>query len=172
MKINPRHYILILLALASIGISVAGYFLIYNQTIFQAEHYVNANKELENENTKKQNDQDLVKIYDNSKDDRTKVSSFLVKEDKIVNFIEMVEKVGNDSHIDLELSSISNDDAKVKAQVNAKGSWSGILTALTMIENLPVSSTISNVKMNVAGSPVKGARDWSLSLDIEALMIK
>ncbi len=172
MKINHRHYVLIFLALFSVAVSVGSYVLLYRHAIFQAEHYVNANKELEDEDNKRQSDQGLVKTYEASKDSRAKITTFLIKEDKIVDFIEMIEKVGSEAHVDLELSSIDNNDIKVKAQVTAKGGWSNILTALTLIENLPISSSIGNIKMNVSDGKDKQSRIWNLSLNIEALIIK
>ena len=97
--------------------------------------------------------------------------------------IEMVEKIGEYSNTDLELSTISNDKDSIKAKVNAKGSWAGVMKALILLENLQVSSSISNISLNTSlgldGGVLKSGEKkstnqniWNLSLDIQALTSK
>ncbi|MDO8430677.1 MAG: hypothetical protein Q7S72_01660 [Candidatus Taylorbacteria bacterium] len=172
MKIGQRHYILIILAIASIATTIYGYIFIYRKTITQAEHYVHANKEFENEDIKKQSGEELLKIYNSSKESRARLKTFFVDSDKIVDFIEMVENVGVGSNTKLEISSITNDENKVVAKIGARGSWSGVITTLSLLENLPLSVSLSNIKLNTTSDSDKEAHEWNLSLDIEAIIIK
>lgn len=172
MKINPRHYILIVFAILSILATGFAYFFIYQKAISQADQYVQVNKEIENEDTKKHNDQDLIKIYNSTKDSREKILTYLVKEDKVVNFIETLEKVGTDSNTKLELSSINNDSGIIKVNVSVKGSWSNVMTSLVLVENLPLSLYIKDVKLNSVSDLEKKGRSWELTFSAEAISIK
>ncbi len=173
MKMNHRHYVLIIFAIASIAVVSMAYFLIRNQTIVQAIHYVNATKELANEDIIKQKEQELQKIHDDTEEQRSGLSSRLIKEDKAVTFIEMIEKVGTDSNTKLELGSISSSDAGLlKANITVVGTWSNVMTALALLENLPVSSIVSNVDLSAGSQAGKEVRTWNLNLSIEVLTLK
>jgi len=169
MKINSKHYTLLMFSIASIVITMFAYVFIYNKTITQADHYVEANSEVLKEGSKRNSEQELIKIHESTKLDRDRLLNFLVPEDKIVNFIESVEKVGEYSNTELELSSITTEGDKVKTKVSVKGGWSSVMTALVLLENLPYSSYISNVKIdNSTDTKVR----WIMSLDLEAILIK
>lgn len=172
MKMNHRHYVLIIFAIVSIAVVSMAYFLIRRQTIVQAIHYVNASKELANEDIIKQKEQELKKIHDDTEEQRSGLSSRLIKEDKAVTFIEMVEKVGTESNTKLELGSITSSAGLLKANINVIGSWANVMTALTLLENLPFSSVISDVDLGTSAVSGKEAKVWSLNLSIEALTTK
>ena len=173
MKMNHRHYVLIVFALISIVVVSMAYFLIRNQTIVQAIHYVNANKEIANEDIVKQKEQELQKIHRDTDDERASLLGRLIKEDKAVYFIEMVEKVGVESSTKLELGSITTSDTgTLKANVTVSGSWQNVMTALVLLENLPISSKISNIDLSASGGSGKEVKSWILNLTIEALTIK
>lgn len=181
MKINHRHITLLTFALVTIVVAVFGYLFIYNQTIKQADHYVVANHELIAEDARKQNEQDLIKIYNSTKETRNTLTTLLIHEDKVVDFIEMVEKVGVDSNTDTELTSIVNVGSTIKAKINSKGSWSNVMKSLVLIENLPINISLSNVRLNASVAPEKVSEKnpkqqavsyWELLLDVEAITIK
>ena len=180
MKINHRHITLFIISIVTIAVTVFGYIFIYKQTIRQADHYVTSNSELVAENKRKQNEQELIKVYNSTKDTRLTLTKLFVREDKIVDFIEMIEKVSTDSGSNTELVSITNSDGKVKAKINSKGTWSHVMKSLVLIENLPISMSLSNVTLNTVSSVenaedkkgIKKAQNWELSLDVEAVTIK
>lgn len=169
MKINSRHYILIIIAFICLSVAVYGYYFLYKRTIVQAGNHQNIVNEINDASSKSQTTQDLLKIYDSTKDSRDKLPSYLVDKNKIVNFIEMVEGVGDRSNTELELSSISNDEATIRAKIQVKGSWTGVMSALIMIENLPLSLTINNVRLDSNGDPTKN-HSWNMYLDIVGLI--
>jgi len=172
MKINHRHFVLIIIAIITIVVVCIAYFLIYRQTIVQADHYASANTELSNEDGLRQKEMDLTKVYDETKIERDNLNSFLVNEDKAVIFIEMVEKVGIDTNTKLELGSISNSTDILKAGVSVEGLWSDIMSALELLENLPISSVIYDVNMTSSGELTKTSKSWKMTLNIEALTTK
>lgn len=170
MKINHRHYILVLISIVSVILSLFVYVFIYKKTTMQADHYVLSSKEVENEDEKRKNERELVKRFNSTTESRSKLKSFFVEGDKVVDFIEQVERIGDYSKTDLELSSISNSQGMVKAKVNVQGGWPGVMTALTLLENLPFSVNLKNVRLDVSGDQAK-QHSWTLTLDIEALTI-
>ena len=171
MKINSRHYVLIMISLLCVIIVSYGYYYIYNMAIIQAGNHQNIVSEIKNEDSRSLNTQNLLKVYNATKESRDKLSSYFVNKDKIVNFIEMVEGVGDNSNTELELSSISNDENIIRAKIQVKGSWSGVMTALIMIENLPLSMSINNVRLDSSGDLSKN-HGWNMNLDIEGLINK
>lgn len=178
MKINPRHYTLILFAIMTVVASVFSYVFLYKKTVAQAEHYARATQEVSNESSKKQHEQELIKIHNETIAGRAKISSFLIAEDTAVYFIETVEKVGTDSQTDLQLSSISSDDTSIKAKVDVKGTWSGVMSALMLFENIPLSIVLNDIRLVTSGDlessdkKTSKAHTWHLSLIIEALTKK
>lgn len=172
MKINSRHYILIIFALLSIVAALFSYFFIYNKTLAQVVSYVSVNEEVNNEDSRKKSEEELLNLYESSKESRAKVLNYFVQEDKIVDFIEMVEGIGNSSKTKLEISSISNDSSSLKAKIKVEGGWVNVMTAFTLIENLPISLTINNVSIRNTDFGSKSSKTWNLELDIEALITK
>jgi hypothetical protein len=172
MKINIRHYILIIFAFISVAVTMYGYSFIYKKTISQAELYVRTNDDLKDEDVKKQSEQDLIKVYNATAESRPKIASFFVDKIKVVDFIETIEKIGTDSNTVVEISSINNDDTKVKAKILAKGSWGGIMKALILIENLPLNILITNARLDSKDDSENKTSVWILSLDVEAFIFK
>ncbi len=179
MKINHRHYILIVFAFASILVSVACYFFLYKQTTKQANNYLKAVDQVQSEKTGVNYEQKLIETFNKYEADRQKIESYMVEEDNLVEFIEQIEKIGNDSKTDLELSSIGNADGKIKVKVTAIGTWQEVMTALMMLENMPISISVKDVRLDTSGDIEKtvggktvNVQGWRLSQDIEVLTTK
>lgn len=180
MKINHKHIILILIGLICLATSAFAYIYIYQKTIKLAQNFSKVSLEMNSEDGKKKYEQELIKLYDDEKDNRERVENFLIKEDKMVNFIEIIENVGEITNTKLEISSLNKESNAVKAKVSVIGTWTGIMRALILIENLPVSSKISNVVFNTSNGLDKNssekksssANTWKLVFDIEAITIK
>lgn len=144
----------------------------------QAEHYINATYEVANESVKRQNEQKLTDIHKDTLDNREMLSSFFIPQETAVDFIERIEKVGTDSLTELEISSIVSDEGHIKAKVDIDGSWSGIMNALMLIENLPLGVMLDGIRLYTSGDlensnkKITSGRTWHLSLTIEALTKK
>lgn len=172
MKINSRHYILIILSIATIILVILSYIFMYNKTTEQARNYIDTVKKVEDENSRKQSEQDLIKMHDETESDRSKIHSFIIQEDKVVDFIETIEKIGDNSDTKIELSAIAKDDMSIKAKVTATGSWSNIMTALMLIENIPLSVSLNDIRLYSTETSAKGVKTWNLGLDIQVLTTK
>ena len=134
---------------------------------------MNVNEEVNNEDNRKKSEEDLFSLYESSKESRAKVLNYFVQESKIVDFIEKVEGIGDLSKTKLEISSISNDSNSLKAKIEVEGGWVNVMTAFSLIENLPVSLSINNAKITSTDSTgKKPTKVWNLELDIDALITK
>lgn len=178
MKMNSRHYTLVFFALCSVIAASFGYVLIYKQTVAQAEHSATAILDVENESKQKQHEQELIGIHKETAIEREKLSTFFIAEDSAVDFIERIEKIGTDSQTELNLSSITNDESHIRAKVDVQGTWSEVMNALMLMENLPLGVVLSDIRLDTSGDleskDKKASRGhaWHLSLSIEALTKK
>ncbi len=139
----------------------------YKTIITQAENSSKFINDINTESEKRQHEDELTKIYNNTILDRSKITSFFINEDKVVDFIEKIEKISSDSKTNISLSSINTETGYVGAHINAVGSWSNIMQALILIENLSYGLSINNVHTVSSGD-----HKWNLSLDISVLTIK
>ncbi len=178
MKMNHRHYILTFFAFVSILASGFCYAFLYRQTTLQASEYLNTVKQIDLQKGTASYEETLTQTFEKYEADRLKIKSLVVREGGLVGFIEQIEKIGPESKTDLELSSIGTTDDKIRARVTAKGGWQEVMTALMMIENLPVSLLISNVRIEGEGSLDSGeakttvVKNWRLTLDVETITTK
>ncbi|MEK7095368.1 MAG: hypothetical protein AAB895_03825 [Patescibacteria group bacterium] len=185
MKVNYKHYILITIALVALVVSAASYLLLYRQVVSQARESSQALAEFTLENNKKLVERELTALYADSLNARARINSFIVPEEKIVGLIEAIEKAGENSATDLEISAINTEKPKedetnglthINATLAVKGSWINIMRALILIENLPYSLEINNLKLSTLGDDLiapskKGAsvKSWGMSMTIRVL---
>lgn len=182
MKLNSSHHTLVVFALLTIAVTAFGYYILYGNTISQLKNSVQVLSDADIESEKKVHEQELIKVYNDTTEDRKKLLSFFVYEDSVVDFIEKVEGVGPDSGASLELSAINIDKDHLKTHADIKGTWSSVLKALTLIENLPYSLAIDNVFLDTSGGDTNStvdadkktakAKNWHLVLDIKVLTSK
>ena len=107
--------------------------------------------------------------------DRQELLSHLVSSDKIVEFIEFMEKLGTKAGSTVTLSTFSSEDDSAKAPgsvtvVNASvrvvGSWAAVMKTVGLLENLPYEASFDRVRFF--------ARDkgWEMSFDMQTRKIK
>ena len=65
-------------ALASIAFSILAYVFIYKRAIKQAEYYVSATREVESEKNRDKYEEDIMKIFELSKENRVKLEGLPV----------------------------------------------------------------------------------------------
>lgn len=179
MNINHRHYILLIFATLAILGSATGYILMYRESVIQARGSALAQAEVILENNKKLHEQELTAAYADSLSDRSRLSSFLVSEDEIVEFIESVEAIGASSGAEVEISGIDTEEIAVKdeesfghisAHLNISGTWVNVMRALILVENMPYSVSLNNIGLFSSGTAK--AKQWELSLDMRVLTSK
>ncbi|MES3031495.1 MAG: hypothetical protein V4697_03740 [Patescibacteria group bacterium] len=163
MKLHSGHYILALVALVTATVAGFGFFFLYSHIVGQAQNSAHAVRAVGLETERKQQEGQILKIYEETQADRTKIFESLVQEDEIVQFIEEVEKIGPASSTTLELSALTTGEGLIQAHLNIKGSWSGVMRALTLIENVPYSITLKDLRLT------SSERLWNLDSDFSVL---
>ncbi len=187
-KIHSSHYILLMCAILTIVTVSFGYYFIYQRSITQARNAEEAQREVVIETDKKKHEQELLKLYADTAEDRELIASYVVPGDGIVDLIEKIEHIGAESGTDFELSGISSDDLSaaakgkighIRAHIETQGPWENVMRALMLIENLPYSVSINNVEISSSDAFVKvndakavKSRIWNLTFNMEVLMVK
>ena len=176
MKIYSGHYILVVFSLLTTVAAAFGYYVLYGQVVAQAESSSQAMQAVGLEVGRKEQEGQLLKLYDETKVKRAKLASSFVAEDKVVDFIEEVEAIGADTSTTLELSSLAKEEGRIKAHIEVKGSWSGVMRALMIIENMPYSISVKDIRLIAAGDASgdlkkTSSRTWNLSLDFSVLTL-
>jgi hypothetical protein len=120
----------------------------------------------------------LAEIYSATLENRGKISDLFISANDAVSFIESVENLGLRAGSAASLSAVSTDEAagpftKIKAHLEASGSWSEIMKTLLLAETLPFQASLSNARLNESGldEKEKNGRNWHLSFDIASNMI-
>ena len=108
-------------------------------------------------------------------------------------FIERMETICKETVTEVQLSGIVTEAveggksgvkfSQIKADITATGSWTNIMRALILIENLPYGVSFSDVRLESESSDVeslpvggkapvvKKVKVWRLSLDIKIVAI-
>ena len=188
IKLNYSHFILIIFAIAALVLSATGYVVLYRLVVSKAEGSSQALALVAVENERQLHEQEIMTAYTDSTNDRSRLSSFILSSADIVSFIEAVEKIGTDSGTVLDMTAIDQQPAVidagsfgyVTAHIDISGSWPNVMRALTLIENMPYSITLSNLNLATTASRViiqdkklpKLGQQWDLTVDIKVLTTK
>lgn len=182
-------------ALAAFALSILGYVFLRAAVISRAIESSQALKDAAVIDGQKQRAQEVETSYEKSVEDRAKLASYIVTEEKIIGLIEEIEKIGIDTGTSLDLSGITTDTGKaqngvflgnVSFHVEVRGPWKSILGALILLENIQHAANLSNVRIEETGETVSAAelpvkagttkattqeKQWRLALDIKTLTI-
>lgn len=172
MRINSKHYTLIILGIVTLSITSFGYWFSYKTIMDQVINYSLSIQKLEIDKDNVKQEQKLLDIDSATADRRGVLSSYFVSEDKILDFIKSIESIEKDSSAEITLSSIVSEQiasttGHVKLHVSSSGDWANVNKSLVLIENLPYSIHIDSVSLSMSD-----AKKWNMSLDISALTMK
>ncbi len=147
----------------------------------------------------KSREQDLLKLYDNTAENRARLKGLFIPSNETVHFIEVMESMGPQSGATLTLSSIAADPldkakagtfGSASAHIDATGSWFEVFKVLKLAENLPYKVYVNNVRLDTSGLPTAPApaptattktpaaktkvlksKQWRISFDVNAVII-
>jgi hypothetical protein len=111
--------------------------------------------------------------------DRSRLSSFFISPDDIVSFITLLESLGTQAGNKVSITSIDADNmtnaapgtvGHAHARIDTRGSWTQVMTVLSLAENLPYISTLNHVRLNANDVGGKQAY-WSLSFDVQVSLL-
>jgi hypothetical protein len=177
MYTNHRHYILLLIACVTTVVSVLGYIVLYRMVVSSAALAATAAADEAIASQKNQYEKELTAIYSSSFNELSRIAGYVVSQEKIVEFIQSVESIETNSGAKVELSGIdsgnfapteANPIGSLKAHMEIEGSWKNVMRAFVMLENIPYSISLNNIRL------VKDSEDrlWKMSAGLEALISK
>ena len=124
---------------------------------------------------------DLIK---DTQESRSELDTYFVIDDKIVDFIEDVERIGRYTGADVEVISVNVDDNRnaendiselLKLNFEVKGEWREVFQFLVLIEKMPFKIDISTVSLRVVHSDdIKedSSRMWKGYFSISTIKLK
>lgn len=177
MKNRQNHTTFLILSIA-VTLFVGAVYIYMNYAVSNSiDRAVLARDLVRNEQANKNNEQNIINLYNSTKIPRSKLPSFLINANQAVKFIESIESLGSQVGSLVNISSIDSQKSEnnspgtfssIKAHVEARGSWSSVMRTLMLFENLPYQSKINNVKISSSfgeNQRISG-RQWTLSLDV------
>ncbi|MFA6295619.1 MAG: hypothetical protein WC666_04380 [Candidatus Paceibacterota bacterium] len=189
MKQTHSHKALLFLAiLVTIFVAIV-YGYMYHMIDVFTERTIDARGAIQKANSLSSKDgKNYLSSYKTSIEKWTRLKELFVPSDEVVDFIESIESLDQQTGSKIALASIDADkldDATfgtkgtIRVKVNATGSWYSVMHVLSLAEVLPYKISISNVRIDrytssSDESSVKGNQvnsGWKLSFDIEAVMI-
>lgn len=165
MRLNSKHYFLLIIGLCSVAITGFGYWYAYKSVILNAQSKASLIREIEIDNDNRKNEEFLTELSKVTEQDRAKLSTYFISENDVLSFITSIESVEKISSTTVIISSISNDNSNnhIRANIDIRGGWINIRKALSMIENLPYSINIDSMNLNY------DTNKWNMILSIKAL---
>ncbi len=97
----------------------------------------------------------------NNQDFISQIDQFFVPRDGVVSFIDLLEKLGHDSGVELTIGSVSvesetknNNDFKeiLRLKLGSEGSWQSVFYFMSLVENLPYRIEFENASLVLAGA--------------------
>jgi hypothetical protein len=182
MKHSHNHIPLLILAIAVTAMAGSLYAYMFYATTASVARANSASDVVALEKADQSQEKSLMSVASTTAIDRARLASFFVPADSVVSFITALEALGPESGSAVSIASIASDSLSGKtsgtvgsaqAQINARGSWSSVMRALSLAERMPYAVSISNVRMDESGAMAGSkSRSWNLSLDIKALILQ
>ncbi|MBP6858510.1 MAG: hypothetical protein KBC33_01610 [Candidatus Pacebacteria bacterium] len=178
MKHHHSHTALFIIACSTVLVVFGVYGYMRHRITASLERVIQG-RHLVAEHTISEQKQDaLAELYSASTEDRHAAKKLFVPEDSTIAFIESIESIGPSSGSTVELSAIEADApgessgvGRIRVHVEAVGSWSTVMRAVMLAENLSYGVSVSNLRIDASGgSSAKDRLGWKASFVIEALM--
>lgn len=169
MYTNHKHYILLISALISVCVTGIAYCLLYRSIISQASRAAQITAESALEGEKKRRAQDIASIYAKYGTERSRIENLLLSQEKIVDFIESLEKIGTTTDARIEITGIATEGEYLKLHVGVTGAWSAVVRTLALIENMQYALSLNDVRLRAS---TQVDRIWNLDFDVRVLTTK
>ena len=175
---NHLRNIVLVFAIIAVILAIVLYIYLYESTGGLVDNAVKARSLVSTADVMKVQEKEIMDLYQNSKDQRARISKLFVPSENAVSFIKAVESIGSESGASVNISAIRAnapaDDAKTKigdvtANVAVSGDWTEVMRALELFETLPYLNTINHITLGVSGGRDLKAniQKWQMSFDIK-----
>jgi hypothetical protein len=182
MKHFHHHIPLLILAVAVTAVAGSLYAYMFYATASSVARANSARDVVALEKADQSQEKSLIATASTTESNRARLASFFVPADSVVSFITALEALGPESRSAVSIASISSDSLSGKASgtigsaqahIDARGSWSSVMRALSLAERMPYAVSISNVLLDESAASA-GSKNhmWSLSMDIKALILQ
>lgn len=174
MHANHKHYILLTLSILAFASAIWGYWALYYTVTYHGRESSEVMSKQILVDEKRQISQQVESIYAKTVEDRARIFTHSVTADRVVDFIETIEQIGTTTSSATMISAIDISEGFLKAHMEMKGIWSDVMKALVLVENMPYSISLNNIRLTKAVESVEniGAGVWALSADIKTPVIK
>lgn len=100
----------------------------------------------------------LERTLEETEDERTSLLSRVLREEEVIDFLALVETLGDEQGVALSTDSLTVEPINALFEalvlgVTVRGSYEGVVQVLKILENLPYQATIAQVRL------VKGSDD-------------
>lgn len=182
MKNNHSLLLIFAIIVTLFVATVYGY--MYYRLEVSAQKILDSQSIIQSNELARQREKSFLETYKATATKWSSLQDLFIQSNKVVDFIEIVESYGPLTKTELAISSISADnldnspagkEGKIQMHINVKGQWNSVMRVLSLLENLPYKSTISNFRANAnVNSSAKGSEPksvWDMSLDLQVAMI-
>ncbi len=161
MKPTYHHYSALTIAFVIFVISISGYIFIYYSIYDQAARTADTNGNIAAQQSAEIKERQISDSIAATVSDRALVSTFLISPNATVPFIDSIEGIGSQTGSKVTIVSISNDTGTLTTHININGSWKNVMRAMHLVENIPYSLRMDNVRMSL-----QTGGQWNEDFDI------
>jgi hypothetical protein len=173
---KKHHHIFLLIMALSVTILVTGIYIYMHYVVsVSIQRAATARDIVALERANSDREEDVKALHGRTVADRRTLSKFLIPEDRIVEFIESIEALGpqTGSKVTLNISATAPDKEKgtygqARATVEAVGSWTSVMRALSLVENLPYGVAVYGVRLDSSVDGTK-TRSWRAGFVVDAI---
>ncbi len=174
-KHNAPLMILVGVSLVALVVSSATYiwlFIKVNDTIREAAIVSESAQLLSAQNAYTQT---IRKIVRDTSDDRDKINSYFITDEKLVSFLENIENLGTRAGVSLEVQSVSVGDtidkdglvSQLRLSLESEGTIKEVYYILSLLEAYPKALSVRRVQMNQRSDTLA----WVGTFDIEVIKV-
>jgi len=177
MKNTPHHAILLILAFSVTLLVGVVYGYMHYVVKISITRAAIARDIVAMEKANKGREQGVQALHQRTIEARDSISQFFIPANRVVEFIEAIEALGPQTRSIVTLSSIDDIppgqiDGSVyglaRAHVEARGSWSSVMRALSLAENFPYAISVKDTRVDSIGSG--GESSWKADFTLEVLL--
>lgn len=177
MKNTPHHSVLLILALSVTILVGAVYGYMHYVVKISIARAATARDIVALEKANKGREQGVRALHERTAIARASLSQFFIPADRVVEFIEAIEALGPQTGSIVTLSSIDDvppgqiKESKyglARAHVEARGSWSSVMRALSLAENFPYAISVQDTRVDSEGK--SGGSSWKAEFTLEVLL--
>lgn len=114
----------------------------------------------------------LTRTLEETENERTSLSSRVLKEENVVEFLALIESIGREQGVVLSTDSLVVEPVdeifeSLVVQVSVEGSYDAVMHVLTIFEHLPYKSSIHGVSLDKSVNNI-----WRSSYSIRVIQFK